>query len=182
MSLLFNTQSRFVIVFLPRKERSKHLFFSFLVIYFIHSISVSIYLSIYICTYTHTHTHTHTYIGFPGSLDGKESACNVRDRPGFDPWVGKIPWRRAWQPTLVFLPGESPWIEEPGWLQFMEQRVGHDWVTKHSTYTCQSQSPNPSHALLSRWYPDVCSLHLCLSFCFANKFIYTVFLDSTYMH
>ena len=24
-----------------------------------------------------------------------------------DPWVGKIPWRRAWQPTLVFLPGES---------------------------------------------------------------------------
>ena len=31
--------------------------------------------------------------------DGKES--------GFDPWDGKIPWRRAWQPTLVFLPGES---------------------------------------------------------------------------
>ena len=28
-------------------------------------------------------------------------------RPGFDPWVGKIPRRRAWQPTPVFLPGES---------------------------------------------------------------------------
>ena len=28
-------------------------------------------------------------------------------RPGFDPWVKKIPWRRAWQPTAVFLPGES---------------------------------------------------------------------------
>ena len=27
--------------------------------------------------------------------------------PGFDPWIGKIPWRRAWQPTPVFLPGES---------------------------------------------------------------------------
>ena len=26
---------------------------------------------------------------------------------GFDPWVGKIPWRRVWQPTAVFLPGES---------------------------------------------------------------------------
>ena len=26
---------------------------------------------------------------------------------GINPWVGKIPWRRAWQPTLVFLPGES---------------------------------------------------------------------------
>ena len=29
--------------------------------------------------------------------------------PGFNPWVGKIPWRRAWQLTPVFLPGESPW-------------------------------------------------------------------------
>ena len=28
-------------------------------------------------------------------------------RPGFDPWVGKKPWRKAWQPTLVFLPEES---------------------------------------------------------------------------
>ena len=32
-------------------------------------------------------------------------AGDIRDT-GFDPWVGKIPWRRAWQPTLVFLPGE----------------------------------------------------------------------------
>ena len=30
----------------------------------------------------------------------------------FDPWVGKIPWRRAWQPNPVFLPGESPWTKE----------------------------------------------------------------------
>ena len=35
-------------------------------------------------------------------------------RQGFDPWVGKIPWRRAQQPTPLFLPGESPWVEEPG--------------------------------------------------------------------
>ena len=28
-------------------------------------------------------------------------------RLSFDPWVGKIPWRRVWQPTAVFLPGES---------------------------------------------------------------------------
>ena len=41
--------------------------------------------------------------------------------------IGKIPWRRAWQPTPVFLPGESPWIEEPEGLQFMgSQKVGHD--------------------------------------------------------
>ena len=30
-------------------------------------------------------------------------------RSGFDPFVGKNPWRRKWQPTPVFLPGESPW-------------------------------------------------------------------------
>ena len=42
-----------------------------------------------------------------------------------------------------------------------------------------SQSiPCPLTSLVSRF----CSLHLCLSFCFANKFIYTIFLDSTYMH
>ena len=35
-------------------------------------------------------------------------------RPGFDPWVGKIPWRRAWQPTPIFLPGEFPWAEIGG--------------------------------------------------------------------
>ena len=33
--------------------------------------------------------------------------CLQCRRPGFDPWVGKIPWRRAWQPTLVILPRES---------------------------------------------------------------------------
>ena len=45
-----------------------------------------------------------------------------------EPWVGKIPWRRAWQPTPVFLPGESPWTEEPGGLQSIRsQSVGRDW-------------------------------------------------------
>ena len=39
-------------------------------------------------------------------------------RPEFVPWVGKILWRKAWQSTPVFLPGESPWTEEPGRLQF----------------------------------------------------------------
>ena len=60
---------------------------------------------------------------------GKEAACQYRrcKRCGFDPWVGKIPWRRAWQPTPVFWPGESR-QEKPGGLQSIEsQRVGHDW-------------------------------------------------------
>ena len=40
--------------------------------------------------------------------------CLQCGRPGFEPWVGKIPWRREWQPTPVFWPGEfhelyGPW-------------------------------------------------------------------------
>ena len=49
-------------------------------------------------------------------------------------------------------------------------------------YICQSQSPNSSYPLCPPWYPYVCSLHLCLCFCLADKFISTMFLDSSYMH
>ena len=46
--------------------------------------------------------------GFPDGTSGKEPGCQCRrcKRCGFDPWVGKIPWRRAWQPIPVFLPGK----------------------------------------------------------------------------
>ena len=48
-------------------------------------------------------------LGFPGGATGKESTCQCRKhkRCRFDPWVGKIPQRRAWQPTAVFSPRES---------------------------------------------------------------------------
>ena len=42
----------------------------------------------------------------PGWCGSKESACQLRKR-GFNPWVGKTPWRRKWQPTPVFLLGKS---------------------------------------------------------------------------
>ena len=45
-------------------------------------------------------------ISFPGGSEEKASACNAGG-PGSDPWVGKITWRRLWQPTPVFLPRES---------------------------------------------------------------------------
>ena len=51
----------------------------------------------------------------------KKPPANAGDieRRRFDLWVGKIPWRRAWQPTPFFLSGESPWTEEPEGLQSM---------------------------------------------------------------
>ena len=52
----------------------------------------------------------------------------------FNSWVGKIYWRRAWQPAPVFLPGESLWTEESGRLQSMGwQRIRHDWAIKNRT-------------------------------------------------
>ena len=46
--------------------------------------------------------------GFPGGISVKGPTCQCRrhKRYGFDPWIGKIPWRRAVQPTPVFLLGE----------------------------------------------------------------------------
>ena len=59
--------------------------------------------------------------GLPWWLSDKESACQSR-RCGFNPWVETIHWRRKWQPTPVFLPGEfhgqrslagySPWVRK----------------------------------------------------------------------
>ena len=45
-------------------------------------------------------------IGLPLWFNGKGSACQCRSL-GFNPWVRKIPWRRKWQPTPVFLSGRS---------------------------------------------------------------------------
>ena len=79
-------------------------------------------VSHHICSYLQTHQVV--YINYVQMvchlrwLSGKESACQCRRRR-FDPWVRKIPWRRKWQPTPVFLPGKrhgqwslegySPW-------------------------------------------------------------------------
>ena len=73
--------------------------------------------------------------------------------PGFDPWGGKISWRRAWQLTLVFLPGEPPWTEEPGGLQSMgSQRAGYDLVTEQqqqigTLHTIREKKVNTSHVI-----------------------------------
>ena len=64
--------------------------------------------------------------GFPSGSDGK-SICLQCGRPGFDPWVVKMPWRRKWQPTPVPLPGKSH-----GWRSL----VGYSpWGRKESDMT-----------------------------------------------
>ena len=58
----------------------------------------------------------------PGDASGEELACQCRrqKRKGLDPSVEKITWRRAWEPTPVFLLGEPSWKKDPGGLH-----IGH---------------------------------------------------------
>ena len=66
---------------------------------------------------------------FPGGASGKEPVCQFRSykRGGFHPWVGKIPWKREWQPTPVFLSGESHRQRSLAGYNPWGHRVGHDW-------------------------------------------------------
>ena len=75
---------------------------------------------------------------FSADSGGKESAWQCR-RSRFDPWVRKIPWRREWLPTPVFLPGESH--ERRSLLDYIPR--GHieldttEWLTNIHCYIAQ---------------------------------------------
>ena len=60
--------------------------------------------------FCHQIVHCVDILGFPGGASGKEPGCQCRrhKRHRFHLWIRKIPWRRAWQPTPVLWPGESP--------------------------------------------------------------------------
>ena len=94
----------------------------------------------YECAILHLLCTVYTFMqDFPGDSDGKASQCR---RLGFDPCVGKIPWRRKWQPTPVILPGK-----------FHGQRslVGYSpWGCKESDMTEQLHSL--THTVLDYWF------------------------------
>ena len=82
-------------------------------------------------------------LGFPGGASDKEPACQCRGpkRCRFDPWVRKILWRRAWQPTPVFL------LENP-----MDR--GAWWAIVHSGVA----ESYPVHCWMFHSLPGLCSL------------------------
>ena len=113
--------------------------------------------------------------GLLGNTRGKDSACQWR-RCGFNPWVRKISWRRSWQPTSVFLPGESAWTEEPGRLYSpWGGRLGHDWalwgVHVKAEDPLQNKVPFPRQAWgalhwvsddsesQSKWARNICKMY-----------------------
>ena len=67
----------------------------------------------------------------PSWLSSKEPACPCRC--GFNPWVGKMPWRRKGQPAPVFLTEKSRGQRSlVGYSPWGCKRVWHDWVTEHT--------------------------------------------------
>ena len=135
-------------------------------------------------------------MGSPDSASGKESACLCRrpKRSGFDPWVGKIPWSRKWQPTPLFLPGTFHGQRNLAGCSVWGNRARRDWahlllLFRHSIVSNSLQphvqqhtrSPCPSPS------PRVCSTHVhwvgdaiqpsCPLFCTSeNVFILPLFL------
>ena len=95
-----------------------------------------------------------------GSTSGKEPSCQCRrhKRCGFNPWVGKMPWRRAWQPTTVFLPRESH-----------EQRRLVGWVHGFAQSQTRLKQYNAWHAAnlhFKKLLNEYMSLFSCISFLF----------------
>ena len=115
-------------------------------------------------------------MGFPGSSVGKESTCNTGDAGnlGLISGLGRSPGGGGWQPTPVFLPGESLRTEEPGrW-----QRVGHNWartprdpaLQRHWGVTEDSPSASesvvaqfPARVIPEKMYAQFKDLHLAHS-------------------
>ena len=115
---------------------------------------------------------TFTSNGLPWWLIGKESTCQCR-RCRFDPWFGKIPWRRKWQLTPVFLPGKSHGqMSLAGYSPCSRKRVGHDLATKlsllvlsHGMRSSDSSVGGPSINFFSwLWQSFIeCSVDYCFS-------------------
>ena len=104
-------------------------------------------------------------LGLPWWLSGKESACQCRRcwRWVFDPWVGKIPWSRKWQPTPVFLPGESHGQKSPVGYSPWGRRVGPH--AEHNTACCMKHNTvqylSPV-TLLVRVNPHITGIQFCV--------------------
>ena len=90
-------------------------------------------------------------VGFPNGSIGGESACNEGDPSSIPEWE-KIPWRRKWQATPVFLPGKShgqrsltgysPWVgkvSNPTW------RLNHHVELRESSETRKEKPTNKSN-------------------------------------
>ena len=93
-------------------------------------------------------------LSYQGSqwLSGKEATCRCRSagEHRFDPWVGKIPWRRKWQPTPVFLPGESHGQKSYSLWSRKESEMTERLVM-HVQYTFMSTNLKLNHCKMTKF-------------------------------
>ena len=132
------------------------------------SVCVCLFLDIVIA-HSFLNHNTKNSLGHPWCLSGKESTCQCR-RPRFDPWVRKIPWRRAWQPTPVFLPGKS-----------CGQTNNNDdqWVWKGECVYLMLLGIHSMRVNLVAW--SVILLEIDSSFILVF-YVYLIYLENTLMH
>ena len=110
------------------------------------------YIYVYVRVYMYTDTASQPYIYIASQVALLVKNPHAKARDAGDPWVEKIPWRRAWQSTPVFLPGEFHRQKEPGGLQSMGwQRVGHDWA-RARTHTHTHTNNHWAVYLKLTWY------------------------------
>ena len=81
---------------------------------------------------------------FPDDNSGKEPACQCRSckRCSFNPWVGKIPWKRKWQPTPAFLPGDS--MDRGAWKATVHGVSKELDMTDRLSYLLACYMPDPA--------------------------------------
>ena len=85
-----------------------------------------------------------TPLASPSGSDGKKKKnCLQCRRPRFNPWIGKIPWRREWLPIPVFFPGEFHGDKSLMAGFAKSQTRGHDRVT--NIFTLQAQPFDRAH-------------------------------------
>ena len=91
-------------------------------------------------------------MGIPGGSVVKNLLqCGRHRRRGFHPWVGKIPWRRAWQPTPVFLPEESHGQRSLAGYSLWCHKESD--MTEINTFTFREENPAGKDYLLPKGFP-----------------------------
>ena len=130
--------------------------------------------------------------GLPKWLSGKESACQCR-RPGFDPWVGKIPWRRNGSPLQYSCLKNSMdrgvwwatvmWLQSQTWLSTHTQWILHcilEIYQKKGDLKCSYCTPPQKKGemidMLSRLVVELILQYTCISTHYVVHLIYVWFL------
>ena len=91
-------------------------------------------------------TRGHLIMGFPRGSDGKESVCR------FDPWIGKIPWKREWLSSSVFLPPHAQALDNQFFLSLDFQNLKiYSWYSLDNVFDVISFLEN-SHIFFEKNY------------------------------